>query len=371
MFQLLLLVIAPVLAILSQNRVELVRYSAQPCSPQAQERRIGENSHTDRETAVSAADTRRGSSHAQHQYVEKCVEIERKFMRLADSEDSTDSPWTPLTSLTKPYPIAVEGHVTKPFCFRVVFYAPTAPGTAFDLLASILRRPEWDELTESTRIIEKLGPGDAIHYVKMKPVWPTAARDSLLISHLTPVQTRDCQKGYLNVSQSIEDARVPENKAAGIVRMEAGIAGQLITRASQQERSQLGLQGAEWTKIIQIADGDLKGWIPKSVIKFIATQALPRSLTKVCRQLEALPPRAASQLLDRPAADDTTTRGESAPAAIPVPVQRPPPALQRVQEKKPWRAGWLRVLLRFATPAVIAMITSLVFQLVTGRRWRR
>ncbi|KAJ1839817.1 hypothetical protein LPJ73_006630, partial [Coemansia sp. RSA 2703] len=242
-----------------------------------------------------------------HKYTAKCAELEKTFLQLAMQDESKDanSPWIPLTTLSKPYSITVQGHVSKPFCFRITFYAPTSPATAFDLLADVLRRPEWDELTEATEIIEKLGQGDAIHYVKAKAIWPTAARDSLLLSHITSVDIDgsaaddQTKRAYMNVSQSIVDDRVPERDAEGIVRMEAGLAGQLVTQATLEDKMRLGLQGDQWCRVVQIADGDLKGWIPKSVIKFIATQALPRSLTKVCQQLAVLSPSIESQLVCR------------------------------------------------------------------------
>ncbi|KAJ2359144.1 hypothetical protein GGF43_000310 [Coemansia sp. RSA 2618] len=320
-----------------------------------------------------------------HKYVDQCTEIERTFMQLAttnddDEEDRAGSSWVPLTSMKHPYPITVQGHTAKPFCFRIVFYAPTTPATAFDLLASILRRPEWDELTESTRIIEKLGPGDAIHYVKMKPVWPTAARDSLLLSHLTEVRVRG-ERAYLNVSKSIEDARVPEGSTRGVVRMEAGIAGQLVTRVDQGERQQLGLQGEHWCRVVQIADGDLKGWIPKSVIKFIATQALPRSLKKVCQQLAELPAHDESLILNpnsppspqqsqsqqqqQPTVTNTVNGGERQRGAV---LQK---AMVPMKTKMGRWSLWLRILAQYATPALVAVVTSLVFQIILGRRTGR
>ncbi|KAI8324445.1 Bet v1-like protein [Martensiomyces pterosporus] len=316
-------------------------------------------------------------------------------MKLASQDDTAPgSPWTPLVSQTAPYPVTVQGHKTKPFCFRITFYAPTLPGTAFDLLANILRRPEWDELTETTRIVDQLSQADSIHYLKMKPVWPTAARDSVLISHIASVKLGGSEKaeeagdgaeyGYLNASQSIEDDRVPERKEEGIVRMEAGIAGQLVTLATKEDKERLGLVGENWCKVVQLADGDLKGWIPKSVIKFIATQALPRSLTKVSKQLAGMQHGMESQLIRNltiPAAKaysataappssssvPTAASSASAPAARRT-VHHSSSDLVRLS-----RAGWMpwiKIILRYAGPAVIASITSLVFNLLWQRRRR-
>ncbi|KAJ2741259.1 hypothetical protein GGI20_005314 [Coemansia sp. BCRC 34301] len=281
---------------------------------------------------------------------------------IANSDDS--STWTPLVSLPKPYPITIEGHVEKPFCFRVVFYAPASPATAFDLLANILRRTEWDELTESTEILQHLAQGDAIHYVKMKAIWPTAARDSVLISRIKKTKHED-EDAFLNVSQSIEDSRVPEKHAEGIVRMEAALAGQIVTNASREDRARLGLDGEHWCKVTQIADGDMKGWIPKSVLKFVATQALPRSLAKVCRQLAATQSRQESLLLRR------LEEVEEMPVPKAVVAMAPAPPVAAAPVVRVGRAtwlGWTRVLVRYATPAVIAALTSLVFHFYMRRR---
>ncbi|KAJ1667643.1 hypothetical protein IW140_001301 [Coemansia sp. RSA 1813] len=342
------------------------------------------------------------SSGVQHKYMEKCTNMEKMFMQMATQHgnEPEDSPWTPLVSLTDPYPITIQGHATKPFCFRVTFYAPTTPETAFDLLADVTRRSEWDELTDSAKVVEKLGHGDAIHYVKMKAIWPTSARDSVLLARITKVDINNSidggkKRGYLNVSQSVEDSRIPEDTAHGIVRMEAGIAGQLITDALQEDKARLGLDGDKWCKVVQIADGDLKGWIPSSVLKFIATQALPRSLTKVCGQLAAMPLSTESQLLARVACPKDANNGNLAARTMgqttaatteqTIAVQGTRDGIDRQQSattaastlvRRRWSNGswsaWFKVIMRYATPAVIAAITSIVVSIVLGeRRWRR
>ncbi|KAJ2873364.1 hypothetical protein FB639_004220, partial [Coemansia asiatica] len=233
----------------------------------------------------------------------------------------------------------------------------------------ILRRPEWDELTESTKIIEKLGHGDSIHYVKAKAIWPTAARDSVLISHITALDISDASgkatQAFLNVSQSIVDERMPERDSEGIVRMEAGIAGQLITRATDVDRMQNGLQGEHWCKVVQIADGDLKGWIPKSVIKFIATQALPRSLTKVCKQLSELPPSPDSQPVTR-MSNISSRKGKRPMLQIKADTSLASTAV--VANKLPlseMRRGrwlvWIKIILKYAGPSIIAASITMQF----------
>ncbi|KAJ2557959.1 hypothetical protein EV175_001041 [Coemansia sp. RSA 1933] len=393
MFQLLFFMLIPAIVAVSEgsafnNTVEITRYVEPANTP-----------HQQAKTPTAEAQTPidQDSGDAQHKYVDQCNSMEKTFMQMAsqhNNESKDSGSWTPLVSMTEPYPITIQGHVTKPFCFRVTFYAPATPAAAFDLLADITRRNEWDELTDTTRVVEKLGQGgDAIHYVKMKPIWPTSARDSVLLARITKVTATNGteeeegeEEAFLNVSQSVEDARIPEDPAGAIVRMEAGIAGQLITRAPLEDKERLGLTGDRWCKVVQIADGDLKGWIPGSVLKFVATQALPRSLNKVCNQLAAIPPSSESQLL---AQIDKKLAKRALDPHTDLVDHSPPPAASAVTMAQvasiPTGAGnqrmlhhrwsstsWFKVIVRYATPAIIAAITSIVVSVIFGeRRWRR
>ncbi|KAJ1904610.1 hypothetical protein LPJ81_002395 [Coemansia sp. IMI 209127] len=398
MFQLLFFILIPTIIAISESSafnsaVEITRFSG-PTDALRQQTNPLVEAQTLKPAQTQSDDENSGA--AQHKYIERCVDMEKTFMQMVSQHSSNnahnDSLWTPLVSMTDPYPITIHGHTTKPFCFRVAFYAPTTPATAFDLLADITRRHEWDELTDSTRVVEKLGHGDALHYVKMKPIWPTSARDSVLLARITKIainNTADGEDGYLNVSQSVEDSRIPEDPAGRIVRMEAGIAGQLITDAPQEDRARLGLVGDNWCKVVQIADGDLKGWIPTSVLKFVATQALPRSLNKVCNQLAAIPTAAESQLLAQiapksandgvpvhelaPTADDVDRRQDTKVAAAALVRHTTGPAGSSQRLLRGWSSsGWFKVIMRYATPAVIAAITSIIISIFFGeRRWRR
>ncbi|KAJ1994966.1 hypothetical protein EDC05_001342 [Coemansia umbellata] len=392
------------------NTDEVSQYSDHSTEPHQSRQSCSDSSSLAFSTSDKMARQQQGSA-SSHMYVDRCAAMEKMFIQLATKNDGISegdsvesNPWTPLVSLLKPYPITIQGHATKPFCFRVTFYAPTAPATAFDLLADVTRRPEWDELTDSAKIVEKLGNGDAIHYIKMKPIWPTAARDSVLLARITDIALGSSSagrksKGFLNVSQSVEDSRIPENTAEGLVRMEAGIAGQLITEVPEEEKQKLNLEGEKWCKVVQIADGDLKGWIPSSVLKFIATQALPRSLTKVCKQLADMPVSTESQLLLRniqsnggllqqrqnstqnllsvsstssTAVDNTASqqRETSTPAVL-TRNARLSSKHALVSHRGSW-AAWLRLFVRYATPAVIAAITSIIVTVLLGKqRWRR
>ena len=64
------------------------------------------------------------------------------------------------------------------------------------------------------------------------------------------------------MTQSV-DGVVPES-GGGVVRMTAGIAGQLVTPGEDNT-----------CKIVQIANGDPKGWIPSSIIKYAQVRDFP------------------------------------------------------------------------------------------------
>ncbi|EPZ35176.1 START domain-containing protein [Rozella allomycis CSF55] len=151
-------------------------------------------------------------------------------------------------------------------CFRIHASLQNCAESCFDLLSDPMERPKWDELCEFARVVEEVDKFTRIVYVRMKPVWPTSARDVVLLSHVTKLP----DGRLLNVTKSITHPDCPDLSSEGIVRMEAGIAGQICIKSTSNR-----------CKLIQIADGDLGGWIPKSVIKFVATKALPNSFKAV------------------------------------------------------------------------------------------
>lgn len=144
-------------------------------------------------------------------------------------------------------------------CHQIVAELDTSPETAFDILADVTKRPSWDELCAEGRIIEEYTPDTKVQYIRMNPVWPTAARDACTLAHISKLP----DGRYINVTKSVAHPNCPENAAQGLVRMEAGIAGQLISPLYDST----GRVVPGKCKVVQIADGDLKGWIPASVIK--------------------------------------------------------------------------------------------------------
>lgn len=158
------------------------------------------------------------------------------------------------------------------------------PQTTFDLLADVRRRSEWDPMTDEAGIIETIDESTRVQviyifiyllffflifkvgvtlkknyifiysfkkYIKMKAVFPTSARDVVTIGYSTQLE----DGRLVMVNKSIEHKLCPEK--SGVIRIEAGCAGVVVTPIKDQPNKCF---------VVQIADANPKGWIPKSVI---------------------------------------------------------------------------------------------------------
>lgn len=107
-------------------------------------------------------------------------------------------------------------------------------------------------------------------------MWPTKPRVALVVGF-----TKLLSAGrYLNVTKSI-DSHPHFIQESGDVRMNARIAGQIV-EPDPQGRPRM-------CRVVQIVDGDLGGWLPKSIVSMVTTQAIPigmRRANKILRKTE-------------------------------------------------------------------------------------
>ena len=122
---------------------------------------------------------------------------------------------------------------------------------AFDLFTTIFEHPLWKTVADHTEVVKVLDPFTEIIYVQLKSLWPTAARDLLLIAHIREVEP-GC---YLTVCKSIDYPPVPPKE--GFIRMKINRLSQLLKRVSPNQCT-----------LLQIIDADPGGWIPSSLVKF-------------------------------------------------------------------------------------------------------
>ncbi|KAJ1979981.1 hypothetical protein H4R34_002627 [Dimargaris verticillata] len=263
-----------------------------------------------------------------HRYAADCDIIAAELLATIEPPIPEEGKWSLVFEQTSPTFLQVHQSKQQDFCFKMTAVIRNTAETAFDLLADAMRRPEWDDMCDSVRIIENLdGPGapltattdpantypttTRIQYVRTKPIWPTSARDVCLLSH----NRRLPGDRYMSVTRSIQHPDCPEYSAQGFVRMSAGVSGQIITPLTL-----ITSPSGPSCRVVQIADGSPGGWLPQSVVKFVATKAMPQSFKKVIAQIEKLTPQEDSVLLPK---------AVPAPAAEPIvnPPSEPAPAL--------------------------------------------
>ena len=209
--------------------------------------------------------------------------------------------------------------------YRVAGILDNSAETVFDFLTDVEARPSWDELMEEATILAQLDSVTRVVYIKLKGIWPTSSRDMIILSHIHKIPLKDLRDqvpddfsisndftedgphvelfAYVNVTRTIEHfpgAPTPEEK--GTIRMASPLSGQIIKPISQVTRN-------SQCEIMQLADGDPRGWIPSAVISFVMTQAIPRSMVKLNGLVSKLPSKGESEYFpfysDKPEIDLT------------------------------------------------------------------
>lgn len=137
-------------------------------------------------------------------------------------------------------------------CYKIIAQMCNTPAVAFDALCDLENRLSWDPMCVEAKVLEEVAPGTTVQYIRTKAVWPTASRDTVVLGTVKDLG----EKGLFMVNASIEYEEMPERVKEKIVRMQTAVAGHIITP----------LEGNR-SKMIQIVDADMKGWIPDKVIQ--------------------------------------------------------------------------------------------------------
>ncbi|KAI9143413.1 hypothetical protein BKA69DRAFT_1061771 [Paraphysoderma sedebokerense] len=317
-------------------------------------------------TSATSSNEVASSSKAQQlpSYAAETDSMVAKFLKMADMENlgNPNPEWTLIVD-ELPF-IQVYQHINSEHCYKIIVTLDASLYTTFNILADITRRKEWDQMVDETMILQEYSPSTKVQYMRMKPVWPTSARDVVVMAHCRSVDGR-----LLNVTKSVDHDDMPSREADGVVRMQAGIAGQILETVN--------VDGVEKTRVVQIADGDPKGWIPKSVVKFVATKALPGSFRHLNKLVAKLPPLDSTNLLidsesGLPLGSSPTTSGHvssvkvssQANSTVAVPAKKPV-AVPSVEVKKADRAVakkypvsnrfilWIHGYLKFGSPFMV------------------
>ncbi|RKO83960.1 hypothetical protein BDK51DRAFT_48540 [Blyttiomyces helicus] len=295
-------------------------------------------------------------------YADEADALSAEFLKYADDVKDPAGPagsgaeWVPVVSQKfGDFSIEVHQKTGCDFFFRNVIYLQATPEEAFDLMADIERRPEWDDICQEGKIVEQVSNSTVIQYFRTRGLWPTAPRDALVLAFTRPLE----DGRYLNVTKSIPSHPAYESKA-GDVRMLAHIAGQVVG-PDPEGRERM-------CKIVQVVNGDLGGWLPKSVVALVTTQAIPVGMRKANKMLKAKTTQkteseairlATSKTVIKPVAP--TAPGSVVAATSTALVQTTRPQAPALANKS--RETLILDILRRAQPwVVVSLIFALIFR---------
>ncbi|KXS14091.1 Bet v1-like protein [Gonapodya prolifera JEL478] len=156
--------------------------------------------------------------------------------------------------------------------FKLFAEMTTPLNPSFDYALDVRNRTEFDkEMTESGRVVEELDRYTRIDYFRTKAMFPTSARDAVVLAHnaiLPPRDSSSSHSRYLQLTLSCTHPSLPPQK--GIVRMQLGMGGGIMEVIGDGT-------GARKTRLIALADLNPGGSVPGFLAKFIASQAVPAS----------------------------------------------------------------------------------------------
>ncbi|KAF9172485.1 hypothetical protein BGX21_008436 [Mortierella sp. AD011] len=233
-------------------------------------------------------------------YAKELADMEKKF---TDYLERTEI-WEKIYEEDDRGKIEVYQYKARPMCYKVIAVMDSTPETTFDLLCDVARRVEWDPLCVEAKTVANVAPGIKIQYVRTKAMWPTSSRDTLVLG--TAKKLADGR--YMNVTSSVEHPLMPERTKESIVRMDTALAGQIVgPEPGQPDKSRL----------VQVLDTDLKGWIPDKIIQLVSTKAVPGGIRKVNKILRSTQPYNESITMENyakalKAAEEAAEQGEDA-----------------------------------------------------------
>ncbi|GET01696.1 serine/threonine protein kinase [Rhizophagus clarus] len=218
---------------------------------------------------------------SKNKYSEITTKLLDTILDFVDTKND-DSPWNLIYEDKETDVKVYQNPKVSDCCYKVTGTMENTPQTTFDLLADVRRRSEWDPMTDEAGILEIIDESTRVQYIKMKAVFPTSARDVVTIGYSTQLE----DGRMVMVNKSIEHKLCPEKP--GIVRIEAGCAGVVVAPIKDQPNKCF---------VVQIADANPKGWIPRSVITLVSTRELPASVKKLNKLLSKMPRQSVSKML--------------------------------------------------------------------------
>ncbi|KAG9064500.1 START domain-containing protein 10 [Linnemannia hyalina] len=213
-------------------------------------------------------------------YAQELGAMEKQLLDYINSTEIWEKVYTDPAS--SEMAIEVFQYKARPMCYKIIAQMCNTPAVTFDTLCDLENRLSWDPMCVEAKVLEEVAPGTTVQYIRTKAVWPTASRDTVVLGTVKDLG----EQGLFMVNASIEYVNMPERVKEKIVRMQTAVAGHMITP----------LEGNR-SRLTQIVDADMKGWIPDKVIQMVSTKAVPDGLRAVNKLLPKIDPYQESKVL--------------------------------------------------------------------------
>ncbi|RIB23588.1 hypothetical protein C2G38_828176 [Gigaspora rosea] len=174
--------------------------------------------------------------------------MQTALLNLIDSDNSWHILFESRRSDIKVY----QNPAISDHCYKVSGTVNNTLETTFDFLADVKRRPEWDHLMQEGKLIEIIDENTTVQYIRMKAAFPVSARDVVTLNHVAKLS----DGRMMMTCKSIVHKSCPE--IPGVIRLDCDCAGFVVAPINDQPNKCF---------VIQIANADPKGWIPKSILK--------------------------------------------------------------------------------------------------------
>ncbi|KAF9148536.1 START domain-containing protein 10 [Linnemannia schmuckeri] len=213
-------------------------------------------------------------------YAQELGAMEKQLLDYINNTEIWDKVYTDPAS--SEMAIEVFQYKARPMCYKIIAQMCNTPAVTFDTLCDLENRLAWDPMCVEAKVLKEVTPGTTVQYIRTKAVWPTASRDTVVLGTVKDLG----EQGLFMVNASIEFEAMPERVQEKIVRMQTAVAGHVITP----------LDGNR-SRLTQIVDADMKGWIPDKVIQMVSTKAVPDGLRAVNKLLPKIDPYQDSKVL--------------------------------------------------------------------------
>ena len=156
----------------------------------------------------------------------------------------------------------------RKYRFRLETTIEKSAEITFSILEDATRRKQWDTMCSECYELDH-----SVIYYKTKALWPTSARDCVLMVKTT----RLCDGSILSDTCSTVHPLMPQQK--GVVRLQIEWSGQIIIPINDNS-----------CRIVQVIEADPGGYVPQSIINYMSKVSLPKTLISARTVIELYQP---------------------------------------------------------------------------------